>query len=258
MPSGESARTVTDDLGFPMGLPESAGRVVSLVPSLTESVAATRPEALVGVTDWCSHPADLEAVRLRGTKNPHVRKIIELAPDVVLANKEENRQLDVQRLRAAGVCVWVTDIERVDQAFVSLRRLFEQALGWPVPDWIHTAEAVWERPPQLRPHRIVIPIWRDPWMVVGSHTFTGDLLARLGLVNLYATHPERYPRLELADIRASGPDLVLLPDEPYKFTGEDGPEAFSGVRCALISGRPLTWYGPSLITAPAVVSEALT
>src|SRR5690349_22846958 len=100
-----------DDLGTPLHLDGPAARVVSLVPSLTEAIAATRPEALVGATDWCTHPADLDVSRVRGTKNPDRAAIEALEPDVVLANREENRELDVARLRAAGIAVWVTEIE---------------------------------------------------------------------------------------------------------------------------------------------------
>jgi hypothetical protein len=75
--------------------------------------------------------------------------------------------------------------------------------------------------------------------------------------NLYATHPERYPRIAIEELRAAAPELVVLPDEPYRFTPDDGPEAFEGVPCALVDGRALTWYGPSLAAAPRVLSEAL-
>ncbi|MBA2717138.1 MAG: ABC transporter substrate-binding protein, partial [Propionibacteriales bacterium] len=88
-------------------------RVVSLVPSLTESVAATAPELLVGVTDWCTHPADLAVARVGGTKNPRVEEVVALRPDVVLANQEENRAADLDALRAAGIKVWMTDYETV-------------------------------------------------------------------------------------------------------------------------------------------------
>ena len=74
----------------------------------------------MGATDWCTHPADLETTRVRGTKNPDLKAIMALEPDLVLANKEENRRTDVEKLRAAGVPVWVTDIETVDQALTSL------------------------------------------------------------------------------------------------------------------------------------------
>src|SRR5215207_9990107 len=126
----------TDDLGHPVDLVRPARRVVSLVPSLTETIAATRPETIVGATDWCTHPADLDVPRVRGTKNPDRAAIAALAPDLVLANREENRRLDVDRLRAAGIPVWVTVVESVDEALTSLRRLFTEALGVGDPGWL--------------------------------------------------------------------------------------------------------------------------
>ena len=74
---------------------------------------------------------------------------------------------------------------------------------------------------------------------------------------MYASSPERYPRPPLDELRAAGADLVVLPDEPYAFSASDGPEAFPGTPCALVSGRLLTWYGPSLATARTLLSAAL-
>jgi ABC-type Fe3+-hydroxamate transport system substrate-binding protein len=244
---------LNDDLGHPVAVERPARRVVSLVPSLTEAIAATRPEALVGATDWCTHPADLDVARVRGTKNPDRSAILALRPDLVVANREENRELDIRRLREAGVAVWVTEIETVDQAFSAMRRTFSDALGWEVPDWLVEAEEVWAVPAPVDGRRVAIPIWRDPWMVVGSRTFTGDLVERLGLVNAFGTDDDRYPHVEVGQIEA---DLVLLPDEPYVFTADDGPEAFS-VPTRLVSGRSLTWYGPSMVTARADLEAAL-
>ena len=118
-----------DDLGHPVELPGPARRVVSLVPSLTEAVARSAPGRLVGATDWCAHPAGLAVTRVRGTKNPERARIAALAPDLVIANREENRKLDVARLREAGLAVWVTVIESVPQALASLRRLLTGPLG---------------------------------------------------------------------------------------------------------------------------------
>ncbi|WP_433195036.1 helical backbone metal receptor [Nocardia sp. CA-107356] len=237
-----------DDLGAAVAIGGPVGRVVSLVPSLTEAVAVTRPEILVAATDWCTHPTDLDVERVRGTKNPNVRRIIELAPDLVLCNQEENRRIDVERLRAAGVPVWVTKIETLDEGFAALRRLFTEALGGPVPNWLVEAESSWAVPPPEPPRSTVIPIWRNPWMVVGHHTFTGDLAARLGLRLVHAGRPERYPHIAQDELTRDV-ELVLLPDEPYVFTRSDGPEAFPGLPVALVEGRSLTWYGPSLTTA---------
>jgi ABC-type hemin transport system substrate-binding protein len=117
-----------DDLGFPVRATRPAERVVSLVPSLTEAIAATRREALAGATQWCTHPADLDVPRVRGTKNPDVAAIVALGPDIVLANQEENRRLDVDRLRRAGVDVWVTVIRSVPGSLASMRRRFTDGL----------------------------------------------------------------------------------------------------------------------------------
>lgn len=241
-----------DDLGHPLppfahGGP--ARRVVSLVPSITEALASARPDAVVGATDWCTHPADLDVRRVRGTKNPDVAAIVALSPDLVVANKEENRELDVRRLRAAGTSVWVTDIETVPQALTSLDRLFDEALQWSPPTWLSEARTLWCGPLPPVTRRVVVPVWRDPWMVVGSSTFTGDLARRLGLANVYAEHADRYPHVDVRELDAAGADAVLLPDEPYLFTDDDGPEAFPRTPTELVSGRLLTWYGPSLVEA---------
>jgi ABC-type Fe3+-hydroxamate transport system substrate-binding protein len=246
-----------DDLGHPVRLARPPRRVVSLVPSLTEALAVTVPDRLVGATDWCTRPAGLSVARVRGTKNPDRGAIEALRPDLVVANREENRRLDVERLRAAGVPVWVTVIESVDQALASMRRLFAEVLDVGEPDWLATAAAEWSRPAPAGGPRVAVPVWRDPWMVVGARTFTGDVLARLGLVNVFAQHHDRYPTVDLAEIAAARADVVVLPDEPYVFTAEDGPEAFPGTRVALVSGRDLTWYGPSLGPARRRLLEAI-
>jgi ABC-type Fe3+-citrate transport system substrate-binding protein len=248
-----------DDLGTEVPLPSPVRRVVSLVPSLTEALASVDRDAIVGATEWCTHPADLDTTRVRGTKNPDVKAVVALEPDVVVANKEENRELDVRRLRQAGVAVWVTDVETVPAAVSSMERLFD-ALGWPRPGWLAEARELWcgEVPAPTR--TVVVPIWRDPWMVVGASTFTGDLLSRLGWRNVWADpghNPsrDRYPHADVAALDGAGADAVLLPDEPYVFTGEDGPETFERTPVELVSGRLLTWYGPSLVAAHASVAR---
>jgi ABC-type Fe3+-hydroxamate transport system substrate-binding protein len=233
-------------------------RVVSLVPSLTEAVAVTLPGVLVGATDWCTHPAGLDVVRIGGTKNPKTDRILSLAPDRVIANEEENRAVDLDALRTAGVDVLVTEVRDVPQAFRELARVLRACGAGSRPWWLDEAEETWSalEPPERRT-TAVVPVWRRPWMVLGRDTFAGDVLARLGVDHVYATHAERYPRIPLDDLLAADPDVVVLPDEPYRFTADDGPEAFPGLPCALVSGRHLTWYGPSLAEAPGVLGRAL-
>ena len=261
---GESADALTrvpDDLGLPVAVPPVIRRVVSLVPSLTETVAACAPGLLVGATDWCTHPADLAVTRIGGTKNPDIARIVALRPDVVLANEEENRLPDLDALRSAGQAVWVTSIRDLPEALTSLRRMITVACRQPKPAWLDAAQQAWQYPAAAEPGAdvvaAVVPIWRRPWMVLGRDTFAGDLLARLGITNLYAGHEDRYPRIDITEMRCAGADLVVLPDEPYRFTASDGPEAFPGSRTALVSGRHLTWYGPSLTEAPALLRRQL-
>ena len=270
------------------GAARQSPRVVSLVPSLTEAVAVSAPGALVGVTDWCTHPADLgAAVRIGGTKNPDTEAVVRLRPDLVVANEEENRAQDLDALRAAGLTVLVTEIRTLDQAFAELDRVLRTCGVSGRPRWLDAAEEAWAavtpggpaagepgrtaggEPSRTvvagpsrtavaeSPRTAVVPVWRRPWMVLGRDTFAGDLLARLGVRNLYAGHAERYPRVALDELTAAAPELVVLPDEPYRFTDDDGPEAFPGSAVALVPGRHLTWYGPSLAEAPRVLRAAL-
>ncbi|MEU9670663.1 helical backbone metal receptor [Streptomyces bobili] len=233
-------------------------RAVSLVPSLTEAVAVSLPGVLVGATDWCTHPADLDVARAGGTKNPAADRITALAPDLVIANEEENREPDLAALRDAGIEVLVTEVRDVPGAFRELARVLEACGARSRPRWLDEAEEAWSalKPPDRR-RTAVVPVWRRPWMVLGRDTFAGDILSRLGVDHLHATHQDRYPKVALDELRAAAPDLVVLPDEPYRFTASDGPEAFPGLPCALVSGRHLTWYGPSLAEAPQVLGEAL-
>ena len=245
---------VVDDEGRPVPLRGPVRRVVSIVPSLTEAVAATDRNLLVGATDWCTHPADLDVVRVRGTKNPDLERIVALRPDLVLANAEENRLPDLDALRAAGVAVYVTDIRTLDGAFAALRRMLATC-GFPRVGWLAEAEAAWAAVPEPAVRRrAVVPIWRRPWMAVGRDTFTGAVLARLGVDNVLADDRERYPRIDPGTLPPH--DLVVLPDEPYAFTGDDGPEAFAAPS-VLVSGRLLTWYGPSLAEAARILPALL-
>ncbi len=248
-----------DDLGTPVPLP-AAGvrRVVSLVPSLTESVAVSGTGLLVGATDWCSHPVDLDVARVRGTKNPDLQAVMALRPDVVLANEEENRPADIAALRTAGLAVWVTAPWTLEAGLTSLARMLA-ALGLGTPPWLSAARSAWA-PAYAGPRRrALVPIWRRPWMALGRDTFAGDVLARLGVDNVCADDESRYPKVDLDAVRARGVDLVVLPDEPYAFSLRDGPEVFAGwgVPVACVSGRHLTWYGPSLAEARQMLGGQL-
>jgi ABC-type Fe3+-hydroxamate transport system substrate-binding protein len=200
----------------------------------------------------------LDVARVGGSKYPDLDRVLALRPDLVLLNEEENRRADADALVAAGVPVRVTFPRTVPEALTELAELAGALGATAEPDWLVAARRAWAALPEpgaLR--RAVVPVWRRPWVVLGSRTFAGDVLRRLGVANLYADHAERYPRPDLAELLAHPPELVVLPDEPYRFTADDGPECFPGVPCALVSGRHLTWYGPSLAEAPALLAAQL-
>jgi hypothetical protein len=190
-----------------------------------------------------------------GTKNPRVDDIVDLRPDVVVANAEENRLDDLDELRSCGLAVWVTTPETLPAALLSLDRMLRLACRVDRPDWLDGADEVWRTPYDGLRRDAVIPIWRRPWMFLGRDTFAGDVLARLGVDNVLADHADRYPRIDLALLPPH--DLVVLPDEPYAFSPQDGPEAFPDTEARCVSGRHLTWYGPSLVEARTLLLKQL-
>jgi hypothetical protein len=125
----------------------------------------------------------------------------------------------------------------------------------PRPGWLDEAVVVWALPYDGHRRRAVVPIWRRPWMFLGRDTFAGDVLRLLGIDNSLAHHAERYPRVELDALPSY--DVVVLPDEPYAFSPSDGPDAFPGRVTRCVSGRHLTWYGPSLVEARALLTDQL-
>ena len=236
-------------------------RIVSLVPSLTEALFALGlGERVVGVTDWCVHPADKVAAlpKVGGTKDANLEAIVALAPDLVIANHEENTRRVVEKLGAAGLAVWVTYPRTVREGATLLREL--AALGAtpaaiaavvaPVEEAVARAEAE----PLDRPTRVFCPIWRDPWMAVGRDTYIHSMLELCGGANVFADRGDRrYPIVALEDVEAAAPEVILLPDEPYAFGPRDAKElarlsvpAARDGRIHCIDGTLVSWYGPRI------------
>lgn len=248
------AQRLTDALGRELLLEATPRRIVSLVPSLTEWLFAIGAgDQVIGVTDFCLHPADGVAAkaRVRGTKNPDRAAIIDLRPDLVIASREENRERDVLALAAAGIQVYVTDIRAVAGAIATLaelaRLLEHDSQAMPLLDDMHAALAEALVAPR-ESVRVLVPIWRDPWMAIGNDSYAHDLLTVCGATNVAATLPGRYPRFQIADIPALRPEVILLPSEPYRFTADDLPAlraAWNGP-IRFVDGELLTWYGPRI------------
>jgi ABC-type Fe3+-hydroxamate transport system substrate-binding protein len=250
----------------------SPGRIVSLVPSLTEALFALQlGERVVGVTDWCVHPAGAVAPlpKVGGTKNPSLERIRELRPDLVIANREENRQRDVERLEASGLRVWVTYPRTVRDALTLLSELADlgasdtarRAVVQPTREAVERAEAALP----AAPVPVFCPIWKRPWMAVGGDTYADDLLRLCGGRNVFGKRGERrYPIVEAEEIVAAAPEVILLPDEPYAFGPRDVAElaaldlpAARSRRIHPLDGTLVSWYGPRMRTAIETLSGLL-
>jgi ABC-type Fe3+-hydroxamate transport system substrate-binding protein len=260
-------RHAVDARGTAVGLPDRVERVVSLVPSLTEwLVEAGVGERLVGVTDWCVEPAGALAglTRVRGTKNPDLAVVRGLEPDLIVANAEENRKLDVQRLEAGGLAVFVTSPTTVAGAVIELRDLAGAVGDLPRAaaidaDLVAAVAGAYRRRPGRRT-RYACAVWRDPWMWLGRRTYAADLLGLAGGEPVLDDPATRYPRLDPEALAALAPELVLLPSEPYEFGKADADElaaTFGGARVELVDGRALTWYGPRIPAALAAYRQLL-
>lgn len=238
-------------------------RIVSLVPSLTEACFAVGlGDRVVGVTDWCVHPADGVAPlpKVGGTKDPDVDAIAGLAPDLVIANHEENTRRAVEALERGGLRVWVTYPRTLEEGVRLLREVAalspESARAARVVARVDAALAL-PTPRHAAPVRVFCPIWRDPWMSVGADTYARDLLARCGARNVFDDREDRrYPRVDLEDVARADPEVMLLPDEPYAFGPADVAElaqldvaAARDGRIHLIDGTWVSWYGPRIADA---------
>ena len=263
---------IRDALARPHTFRAPPRRIVSLVPSLTETLFALGVGAsLVGVTEFCVHPADGVALlpRVGGTKNPNLKAICSLAPDLVLVNKEENRRRDVEALEAAGVPVFVTYARGVREAVAEIRLLGRICASEPrassIALEVEDALADVANEVGVRSTPTVALIWRDPFMVVGGDTFAHDLLVCCGAQNPFAgAGMRRYPRVERRELEAAEPEVILLPTEPYAFALRDRDElltldcpAARNGRVHVVEGELLSWYGPRMPRALATFAALL-
>ena len=210
-------------------------RVVSLVPSSTETLLALGAD-VVACTRFCEQP---QLRHVGGTKNPTIGEIVELAPDVVVLDREENRIEDHDALVAAGLTVFVSDVTTVVAGMQVVTDLAE-AIGVSVDgvDELRSPVAGLRR-------TAVVPIWRRPWMLIGPNTYGASLLDHLG-IDLVSVGDDPYPTVELADLADRRPGLILVPSEPYEFTDAHLGELRAAVpdaRVIRVDGHDLFWWG---------------
>jgi ABC-type hemin transport system substrate-binding protein len=241
---------------------------VSLVPSLTEALFAFGAgERVVGCTRYCTQPPRSvgRLVKVGGTKKVSVERVLDLEADLVVAVREENPREEVERLRESGVPVLLGEPGDVAGAVTFLRELAERVgaperervLG-PVERVVGRLRAETGAEP-----KVFVPIWKDPYMSVGSDTYAHDVLRLCGGENVFGGSL-RYPAVTLEEVEGAGPEVVLLPDEPYPFSAVDLPEFYAldvpaarSDRVHLVDGKLLTWYGPRMAGSLAQLSALL-
>jgi ABC-type Fe3+-hydroxamate transport system substrate-binding protein len=242
-------------------------RIVSLVPSLTETlIDFGLAGALVGRTRWCTEPADVVAriEAVGGTKNPDVARIVELHPDLVVVNKEENRLEDCREIEAAGIALHVTHPLTVPDAADMIEELGRACgaaeKGRVLAERCRAAlsAAAASRNTKVR---TFCPIWRKPYMTFRRATYIGDMLARAGCENVFGDRegPDFF-EVTIEEILAAGVHLVVLPDEPYVFEPKHADELRSAgldVRYLLVDGKDLAWYGPRIPSSLERLSQAV-
>jgi hypothetical protein len=204
---------------------------VSLVPSVTETLLAwsVRP---VGVTRFCEQP-DLNAVG--GTKDPDVAAIIDLRPDLVVMDREENRVVDADALAAAGVALHVLHVRSLADVGPALTGLAGR-LGIQPP----SLGEIKHGPARCR---AFIPIWRRPWMSINAETYGSSVLEAAGVTNVLAGHAATYPTVELDDLAGLGADVVLAPSEPYPFSERHRAELEAVAPVVFVEGKDVFWWG---------------
>ncbi|MPR32919.1 ABC transporter substrate-binding protein [Salmonirosea aquatica] len=258
----------TDQMGLPLQLNDCPQRIVSLVPSQTELLLDLGlNDTVVGITRYCLHPKPKiqgKAI-IGGTKTPDLALIRKLQPDLILGNKEENRREDIEALRAEFP-VWMSDINSLADATAMVREIGRLVCKETSADWL--AERIEERFETLagelasRPLRkkAAYLIWRKPWMVAGGGTFIDAMLSQAGLDNVFAGQP-RYPECAEETLKASLPELILLPSEPFPF--KEGHLAEIQALCPdaqvlLVNGELFSWYGTRLLRTPAYLRSLVT
>lgn len=228
--------------------------IISLVPSLTELLFDLGlGEHVSGRTRFCIHPKERigNVPIVGGTKNPRLDKIREIAPDLIIANQEENRQEDIEELKR-DFEVYVSEISTINEALFTIHDI-----GWKcgveekAKNLIHEMQERMEGVPDEKPMTAAYMIWRDPWMSVGGDTYIHSVMDHWKLENVYADKT-RYPNTSLEALSYKKPDVILLSSEPYPFKEKHIKEVSDickGASILLVNGEWFSWYGSRMVKA---------
>ena len=246
-----------DQIGNTILLKTNPKRIVSLVPSQTELLYDLGlSNEVVGITKFCIYPNEWfhNKIRVGGTKNVNFKKIDDLHPDLIIANKEENTKEDIEKLQKKFQ-VWVSDIKTLKEALEMIKNLGA------ITNRKENAEliteklfSIFEKLPKLSaPKNILYLIWKNPYMSINSDTFIHEMLKFNGFNNLAANLSKRYPTIQESEMQELNPEIVFLSSEPFPFKGKhikELQEILPKAKIILVNGEMFSWYGSRLLKAP--------
>jgi ABC-type Fe3+-hydroxamate transport system substrate-binding protein len=248
--------SITDQTGHVLHFNSAVNRIVSLVPSLTETLADLGVgDNICGITKFCVHPDDLQkrVKIIGGTKNPRLYDIIALNPDLIIANKEENRQDDINALRQHSH-VYVSDIKNFGDIVDFLKAMTSITFGKASRELAIKIQNL-KAPVYKQKITVCYLIWHAPYMSVGNDTFIHFMLERYGFTNIFSGQT-RYPETGITEIKEKNPDVIMLSSEPYPFRDQHKLELqalFPDSRVVLVDGEMFSWYGSRILHADGYI-----
>lgn len=257
----QEVRSFVDMMNRRMDMPFPPQRIISLVPSQTELLFDLGlDKEVIGITKFCVHPKDWleKKTKIGGTKKLQLDKIKELRPDLIIANKEENTQAEIEEL-AKYFPVWISDIKTINDALEMIQLVGkltgkeDKALSLIVTIQSSFSTIV----PSPKALRVAYFIWKNPWMTVGQDTFIHDVLKQMGWQNVYAPQL-RYPETNREELTKLNPDLILLSSEPYPFSEKHISELqvhFPDTKIMLVDGEMFSWYGSRMKYAASYLKQ---
>lgn len=257
-----------DQLSRNLILDQKPSRIISLVPSQTELLYDLGLDAeVIGITKFCVHPENWlkKKERIGGTKKLNIEKIAALKPDLIIGNKEENEQLQIEELMKLHP-VWMSDISNLHQAFDMITRLGtitgkENEAGILKIETEYLFNKLASETNQLN-KTCAYFIWNRPYMVAGANTFINDMLKRCGLINVFHNEPFlRYPEIDASLLQKLSPQVILLSSEPYPFKEKhvsELQEICPEAKIMIVDGELFSWYGSRLKHAPAYFQQIIS
>ena len=253
-------RSFTDQTGRTISVANSLQRIVSVVPSQTELLADLGlDKEVAGITKFCVHPADWfrSKTRIGGTKKLDLPLIKSLHPDLIIANKEENDQSQIETL-ATDFPVWVSDIRTLSDAKRMILEIGEITLRYfEAVKLLYKIDSAFDgminSTKDKRSRHAAYLIWNHPMMAAGNDTFISAMMKMAGFHNVFE-NLTRYPEISDEQLKAANPELIILSSEPYHFNEEhvaDFRKRFPGIRVVRGDGEFFSWYGSRLQHAPA-------